>query len=336
MSGSDLPARRRAAPPPAPATLAAGARTGALWTVFPALALAIPIPLLWQEIFWGPVKLLAPLLGFTLARNLVGAITWFLPALLALPVGALVARRVREEARHHPSRGRAVAAGACIGVTAACTLVIVVKNLVVFEPGWIGLQIMATALAVGVLGARTFAAAAPEGERGAIPPLYQALTTAGLTGPLFFSAAVLWGFLGLAFPGLSLGALLRASGLAAWIGSRSIASLLVVLPLLAPVTALSGRLARRLFPEASPGTLRAGLLLPAMVVLGYTTLPWLLTLDRTLTGTRMAGLLGAWVLGLGMHGVAARLAVPSLTGADPDHFPKEKLPPETLRLPEEE
>jgi hypothetical protein len=308
-----------------PEEVSLAAWKGAWTTALPALALATPIPFLWQKLFWGSVRALRAYMPYSLAKNLMGTLVWFLPALLAVPVGWFVARKIRQEAAFHPSRGRAVAAGACIGATLACTLVIVGKNLVIFEPGWIGLQIMGAALGVGVLGAISFGAAGPNpGEQGKIPALYQGLTTTGLTGPIFFLAAVLWGFLGLAFPGISLKSILLAIGLPSLIGSSSIASLLLILPLLTPVAYLSGRLTRYLFPDASPNVLRIGLVLPALVLLSYITFPWLFSAHRSLTLSQAVGLSVAWVLGLGCHGIAAWLALPS--GEEQAALPQKTAP----------
>lgn len=306
--GCQVPARRGAEAPPE--AMRRAAWMGGLAVILPALALSAPIPFVWQQIFWGPVRWLAHFMPWTTASLLWASGVFLMPALLALPVSWLARRVVRGQDAVHPDQGRAAAAGACMAATLATALVILGKNLVILEIDWIGPQVLAAALGVGILGAGVFSATRTrEGRPGRIPALYQGLATCGLTAPLLLLAGLAWGLVALAFPGLSPLALAAALGL----GAGSIPALVVALPLLLPVTLAASRLARRVFPDARPGVLRAGVALPSLVALLFLTWPALTHLGA-LSATNLGILALAWGLGLGTHALAARLALPAREG----------------------
>ncbi len=314
---------------PEPEDLASAARVGALASVLPAIALSVPIPFLWQEVFWWPIRALAQIMPGAPATFLWATVIFVLPALLAIPVSWVTRKVVASRGRRHPELGKAAAAGACLAATLATLTVIVGKNLVIFEPEWIGLQLMATALGIGVLGARTFGAVRGEkGQKEPVPALYAGLATAGLTGPLLFLGATLWGLAAHLVPALSPVALAKAVGLTGGL-ARSVGALAVGLVAMAPLTAMAGRASRRFFPAAPTPVLRAGVLLPTLVALSFVTAP-LLTGAIPLTAKRFWILVMAWIAGLAAQGLATRVSLPSIprernqqlgAGSDPLELP---------------
>lgn len=311
VAGTNLPAEDPG--------LGRAAAKGALLTFLPALALTAPIPFLWQPLFWGAMGILRSVLPHGVATYGLAGLVFFLPALAALPVAWLVGRTVRREGAVDPDRGRAVAAGACMAAAATTAGVIAAKNLLILEPAWIPLQLMASALGVGVLGAFSFRAVpAGQGRRaGTVPALYQGLTAAGLAGPALMAGAALWAAVGAVVPWVSPTGIARMLGLYS-LAAFDLAVLAVGLAGLSPITALMGKALKRAFPRSDKAAMAAGLLfspaIPALIATG--TAVWLG--PAFLTAKQLGGLGLVWGAVMILHGLAIALGLAGREAQDPE------------------
>jgi hypothetical protein len=240
---------------------------GALVAGLPTMALSLAVPHLAATLLPRMFAGLSCLLPESVVPFVLLATAACVPGLLAIPVGLAAGRVARHEARDGRDRGLAAAAGA--GLAAAFTSFGVllsnlrqVSDLVALSP-----FLVASCLAVGVVGALAFHAVPQrrfEAGEPQVPALYHTLTAAGLAGPALVAGGGIWAGLAWAMPWL-FAPLDRIADLPATLQGACLAA---GLPLaLTPFSYASSRLLGRLFPGAPRRALQVGLLLPPLAVM---------------------------------------------------------------------
>lgn len=259
--GDRTPARQ------GPDSLPAAACKGALAAGLPALAITSMVPILFEGLFPAVFHTLRDHLPL-IAPYLSLGILFLTPAALAIPVAHLSRRMVRRLARRERDQGLAAAAGAGLASVAVTFGAILAHAGSVGQIAMMAPMFTAAALAVGVVGAGSFAAVPAESSRdeGSAPPvpsLYYGLMAAGIGGPALLAGGGLWTMLAWLMPFLSPKILdgFLVSPLA------EMATVSIALAGLAPVSYLLARGLKRTFRKASPKALAAGLLFPPLVPL---------------------------------------------------------------------
>jgi hypothetical protein len=239
---------------------------------------------------------------------------------LSAALGSWLSPRIEAEARRHPARGRAAAAGACLSLVGISALVMTASylylGLVLEIIGLSNVALMTAALALttGILGPRLFAAARQGGGEavGATPPLYPALTAGGVTGISWLAYVVPWAALTMVFPWAS-PRMWAASLIAVLPGIWTTARLAGALGVLSavPATWVGARMGRRQFPQVSARVLVAGALLPVSLASA-----WLISFAFRIAWSTVGGCLVASGLALLLHLAAAAHAVGGASSPD--------------------
>lgn len=241
-----------------------GALLTALSTLAAAWVFLVPGPGILRSLFHGVLLLFGDGLLGAPAVWLTAIGVACLPALVALPIGAMARRRVREASRGGRDMGRAAAAGITMGALVAGLTAVLLSSVALASSASTAVSLMCLALGVGVVGAMAQSAVPPgRAQEESVPPMVSFLLGCGVQGPVLLAGT------GALLAGCwAMGKLTGATilGFLPW-AFQPLAACTGMMLALTPLTWLGARLLSTRLPGSSRGTLALGMTLPALVPL---------------------------------------------------------------------